>query len=75
MPPFPLALLYGIAANVFYSLGPVVEYALELAWPGKVMPVGPALFRMGLTFSLGMNFLGVLIGGWDWVIRVLKAIL
>lgn len=75
LPPLPLVIVYAIAANVFYGLGPLVECALEMIWPRKVLPVGPALFRMGLTFSVGLNFMAVMIMGWDWVIRVLKFLL
>ena len=75
LPPFGLVLLYALVANVFYWLGPVAECALELIWPGKLLPTGPTLFRMGLTFSVGLNFLPSLIMGWDWVIRVLKWLL
>ncbi|HET9439726.1 MAG TPA: hypothetical protein VFO52_06125 [Longimicrobiales bacterium] len=75
LPPIALVVLYAIVANVFYWLGPVVECALELIWPGKLLPTGPTLFRMGLTFSVGLNFLPSLMMGWDWVIRVLKWLL
>jgi hypothetical protein len=72
LPPVPLVPIYAILANVCYSLGPLAEYALELIWPGKVMPTGPALFRMGLTFSVGLNFLAMMVMACDWVVRVLN---
>lgn len=75
LPPLTLVLLYAVVANVFYWLGPVAECALEMIWPGQLLPTGPALFRMGLTFSVGLNFLPSLVMGWDWVIRVLKWLL
>lgn len=70
LPPFALVAVYAVMANVFYSLGPIAEYMLEMLWPGRLLPTGPALFRMGLTFSLGLNFLGVAVSAWDWLIRV-----
>jgi hypothetical protein len=72
LPPIPLVLLYGIMANVCYGLGPIVESALEMIWPRKLLPTGPALFRMGLTFSLGLTVLPIVVMVSDWVIRVLK---
>jgi hypothetical protein len=75
LPPAPLVLLYGILANACYSLGPLAECALEMIWPRKLLPTGPTLFRMGLTFSIGLNFLAILIMGWDWVVRVLTWLL
>jgi hypothetical protein len=75
LPPIPLVLLYAILANVCYGWGPLAECALEMIWPRKLLPTGPALFRMGLTFSLGLNFLAILIMAWDWVVRVLNWLL
>ena len=69
LPPIPLVLLYGILANACYCFGPLAECALEMIWPRKLLPVGPTLFRMGLTFSLGLTVLPVMAMAWDWVIR------
>jgi hypothetical protein len=52
---------FGVLANVCYCLGPVVEVALERIWGRTLLPVGPSLFRMGLTFSVGLALLPVLI--------------
>jgi hypothetical protein len=65
-------LVYAIVANVFFCFGPLAECALEMIWRRKLLPVGPALFRMGLTFSVGLNFLAVMMMSWDWLVRVLK---
>jgi hypothetical protein len=69
LPPAPLIIVYGIVANVFYGFGPLTECVLEMLWPGKLLPTGPALFRMGLTFSLGLTLLPIIVMGWDWLIR------
>ena len=58
--------------SALYGLGPIVESALEMIWPRKLLPTGPALFRMGLTFSLGLTVLPIVVMVSDWVIRVLK---
>ena len=45
---------FGVTANLCYLLGPTVEIALQKLWGEKLLPVGPSLFRMGLTFSVGL---------------------
>ena len=47
-------LAFGGMANVCYLLGPAVEIALEKLWGETLLPVGPGLSRMGLTFSVGL---------------------
>ena len=75
--PFPLAavIVFGVMANVCYTFGPVVEAAIEKLWGRKALPTGPTLFRMGLTFSVGLTQLPTLISCFDWVYRVLHALL
>ena len=50
------ALLFGVMANVCYCLGPVIEILLAKIG-GRTALRGPALYRMGLTFSLGLALL------------------
>ncbi|HMC57082.1 MAG TPA: hypothetical protein VKH19_18020 [Gemmatimonadaceae bacterium] len=46
---------YGLVANLFYTLGPIAENLTE-RWLGRpVYGVGPALFRHGLVFSIGLT--------------------
>jgi hypothetical protein len=52
-------LIYGALANMCYTLGPIVEIALERTWKDLVLPIGPALFRQGLTFSIGLTLLPI----------------
>ena len=48
---------YGVVANVFYTLGWVAETAVE-RWLGRpVYGLGPALFRHGLVFSIGLTLI------------------
>jgi len=67
--------VYGVLANVCYSLGAVVEIVLHKIWGKDVLPAGPALFRAGLTFSVGLTLVFptiiVIVG---WVLRVLGVI-
>jgi hypothetical protein len=56
---FPLigVVAYGIAANVCYTLGPAAEMTIERFLRRPVYGLGPALFRYGLVFSLGLTLL------------------
>lgn len=53
--PWQLIVAYGIAANVFYTLGWAVENGVERWLERPVYGLGPALFRHGLVFSLGLT--------------------
>ena len=59
LPSFIPVLVYGVLANVCYTLGPIIETALERAWKDSVLPIGPALFRQGLAFSIGLTLLPI----------------
>lgn len=59
--PWQPIVAFGVLANVCYSLGPLVELSIQRLWGRTVLPVGPSLFRMGLTFSVGLAFLPALI--------------
>ena len=72
--PFGVVIAFGVAANICYTFGPAIEIAAEKAWGRKALPIGPTLFRMGLTFSLGLTQLPTLIAGFSWAVRVLTAI-
>lgn len=50
---------YGLAANVCYTAGWIVENVVE-RWLGRpVYGLGPALFRYGLVLSVGVTLLPV----------------
>ena len=53
--PWQLIVAYGLAANVCYSLGWVAELAVERFLKRPVYGLGPALFRHGLVFSVGLT--------------------
>ena len=57
--PWIPVLAYGILANVCYTLGPIIEATLEHAWKDRILPIGPALFRQGLAFSIGLTLLPI----------------
>src|SRR5687767_10858341 len=74
---FPVipVIVFGVMANVCYLLGPTVELLIDRIWGRKVLPVGPALFRMGLTFSTGLALLPIIFVMIDWVMRIVRAVI
>ncbi len=54
---------YAILANVCYTLGWTLETLAQRVWGEKCPRFGPALFRQGLAFSVGLTLLPILIGG------------
>jgi hypothetical protein len=62
--------VFGVMANVCYLLGPAIEIAFQKLWGEKLLPVGPSLFRMGLTFSVGLALFPTLIIMLGWVVSV-----
>ena len=74
-PPLIGVVVFGVLANVCYSLGPLLEIVMHKLWGRHILPIGPTLYRMGLTFSLGLTLLPVIIGVIDWGVRILKAVL
>jgi len=53
--PWQLIVAYGLAANLCYTLGWAVELFMEKWLERPVYGLGPALFRHGLVFSLGLT--------------------
>lgn len=66
---------YGVLANLCYLLGPAAEILVEKLSGGKILPTGPSLWRMGLTFSVGLTLLPTLIMGIVWILRILGAVI
>lgn len=55
--PWQAIVAYGVAANACYTLGWFVENVVE-RWLGRpVYGLGPALFRHGVVFSVGLTLL------------------
>ena len=63
---------FGVMANVCYLLGPAIEIALQKLWGEKLLPVGPTLFRMGLTFSVGLALFPALLFMIAWVVQLVS---
>ena len=74
LPMLAFAAVYGVAANVCYTLGWVAELAARAVWGRQAPDLGPLLFRHGLIFSAGLTLLPVLLVAMIWVIHVVLAI-
>ncbi|MEQ1856815.1 MAG: hypothetical protein ABL963_10105 [Longimicrobiales bacterium] len=59
--PWPFVVLFGLGANFMYLLGPTLEVLIDKVWGRTVLPMGPSLYRMGLTFSVGLALFPTLI--------------
>lgn len=66
--------VFGVMANVCYTLGSLVEILTLKIWGREVLPIGPALFRMGLTFSVGLALLPALLILIIWVARIVATV-
>lgn len=50
-------IVYGLAANICYTSGSIVEMLVERWLKRPAYGLGPALFRYGLVFSIGLTLL------------------
>jgi len=75
-PPFVVilgvAVLYGVIANLCYFLGPLAELAMYRLWGDDAPRAGPALFRQGLIFSVGLTLFPIALAGLGLAIRFLS---
>jgi hypothetical protein len=69
-PPLVLIVIYGICANICYSFGFALECLLQRIWGDDVAPVGPTLWRHGLTFSIGLTLFPA---GIAWIAYLVNA--
>jgi hypothetical protein len=65
-----IALVYGIVANICYSLGPLFDLLARRLGGPDYAPVGPTLFRYGFVFSIGLTLFPVMIAGLWWAVRL-----
>jgi len=63
---------YGVLANVCYTFGWAIEATAQRIWGDKCPNIGPALFRQGLAFSVGLTLLPILLMSMTWVARVVS---
>jgi hypothetical protein len=62
--------IYGLLANLCYSLGAMTELALYRLGGEEAPRAGPVLFRQGLIFSVGLTLFPVVLAGLGWVVRL-----
>jgi hypothetical protein len=66
--------VYGVLANVFFSAGPALDAFIVRRWGPDYAAVGPALFRYGFAFAVGLTLLPIPVSLIGWGLRVLGAI-
>ena len=72
--PWQPIVLFGISANLCYTFGSLIESIALKIWGYGLLPIGPGLYRMGLTFSLGLALLPGLVTTLSLPIRLLLAV-
>jgi hypothetical protein len=71
----PVLLTYGVIANLAYTGGWLTELALQ-RFLGRSSPQsGPALFRLGLSFSVGLTLFPAALAGLGWIVRLVRHLL
>ena len=73
--PWQAIALYAICANACYSFGFLFEAMLERLWGNDVPPAGPALFRQGLAFSIGLTLFPIALAWLGYLFAVISMIL
>ncbi|HEX5724365.1 MAG TPA: hypothetical protein VFX98_02805 [Longimicrobiaceae bacterium] len=74
LPMIAVAAAYGVAANVYYTLGWLIELVARAAWGRQAPDLGPLLFRYGLIFSVGLTRFPLLLVALLSVVQIVLAI-
>jgi len=74
LPSLAVAAAYGVMANICYSVGWLAELMVRKHGGESLEPVGPAMFRYGFAFSVGLTLFPLAIGGLDFALRVIRTI-
>ena len=61
---------YGLLANLCYTFGWGIEATAQRIWGEKCPPFGPALFRQGVAFSVGLTLLPIVLVSVGWLARL-----
>lgn len=77
--PFPVpwgdvlgaVVLYGLLANLCYTLGAPADLFLRRFLGDRAAAAGPVLFRYGFVFSVGLTLLPIPLAALGWVFRFL----
>jgi hypothetical protein len=74
VPSLVAAGIYGILANVCYTAGWMGELLVRRGAGDELEPVGPALFRYGFVFSIGLTLFPIAIAGLDLAFRIVRTL-
>ena len=67
-------LLYGILANLCFTLGPIVDAIVMKRWGRPYSEVGATLFRYGFAFAVGLTLLPVPLSFLSYLFRLVGII-
>jgi hypothetical protein len=75
-PAFPWqgVVVYAVLANLGYSLGWTAEVGMRALWKEQAPDAGPAMFRQGLTFAVGLTLLPIPLAALSWLARLVGAL-
>ena len=74
-PSLVIPLVYGVLANVCYTGGWMFELWFRRAFGREMEPVGPAVFRYGFAFSIGLTLFPVAVASLFKLSMILRALL
>jgi hypothetical protein len=69
---WPVVLVYGVLANLCYSLGPFADLFIRRVWGERYGVIGPVLLRYGFAFSIGLSLLPIPFAALGWAVRVVR---
>jgi hypothetical protein len=70
----PGIVAYGVMANLMYSGGWIIELVMKALWGDQAPRAGPAMFRQGVIFSVGLTLLPMAIFTMVWIGSTLSAL-
>jgi hypothetical protein len=68
--PWQGVVVYAVLANLGYSLGWAAEVGMRALWKDQAPDAGPALYRQGLSFAVGLTLLPIPIAMLTWLARL-----
>ncbi|HXI20910.1 MAG TPA: hypothetical protein VNH46_07495 [Gemmatimonadales bacterium] len=68
-PAWVLVPIYGVLANLCYSLGAACDLLLRRSLGDRAAGLGQALFRYGYAFSIGLTLFPIPLLALGWVLR------